>query len=84
MVVAKRASNPGQKNGGPQNIELKDKYVFSHQGEKDQELVEAFGLKVTYFVKSYSEEIMIHGAEVVEAILKDFKTGEVEYVKKKA
>ena len=71
-------------DGGPylQQIELKDKFVLLNAGDPDQELVQVIGIEVSYFVESFSHEVILHGAQVVDAILKDFNTNEVEYVKK--
>lgn len=70
--------------GGPytQKIELKDKFVLLNAGHPDQELVRVIDIEVSYFVESFSHEVISHGEQLVDAILKDFDTNEVEYVKK--
>lgn len=71
--------------GGPyeQAIELSGKYVRVLLGDKD-ELVEVIGLKVIFSVEEIdTREIAIHGDDVVQAILKDFFSGEVEHVHRK-
>lgn len=74
-----------KEEGGPYNqyIKLDDKYVMVNEGKNDQQLIQVEGFDVSYYVESYSHEIISHGEEIVDAILKDFNTNEVEYVKKK-
>jgi hypothetical protein len=73
-----------KKEGGPytQNMKLENKYILLNEGEQDEELVEIDELEITYFVESYSEEVISHGEDIVDAILKDFYTNDVEYVKR--
>jgi hypothetical protein len=73
-----------KKEGGPytQNMKLENKYILLNEGEQDEELVEIDELEITYFVESYSEEVISHGEDIVDAILKDFNTNDVEYVKR--
>lgn len=73
-----------KEEGGPytQNMKLEDKYILLNEGEQDQELVAIDELEITYFVESYSEEVISHGEDIVDAILKDFNTNDVEYVKR--
>ncbi|MGM3305308.1 hypothetical protein ACSQ6I_04850 [Anabaena sp. WFMT] len=59
-------------------IPLKEKYVLVN----GQELVKINEIKVSYYVHSLSDEIIIHGKEVIEAVLKDFGTDEAEYFKR--
>lgn len=74
-----------KEDGGPytQDIKLDDRYVIVNQGKHDEQLIQIEGFDVSYYVESYSHEIISHGEEIVDAILKDFNTNEVEYVKKK-
>jgi len=74
-----------KEDGGPytQAIKLGDKYLLINENCSNEELVEVDELIITYFVESFSEEIISHGEEIVEAILKDCNTDEVEYVKRK-
>ena len=74
-----------KEEGGPYNqyIELDNKYVLINQGKYDEQLIQVEGFDISYYVESFSHEIITHGEEIVEAILKDFNTNEVEYVKNK-
>lgn len=48
------------------------------------ELVRVASIAVKFFVEDYdTREIVIDGTQIVQAILKDFSTGTVEYVKRK-
>ncbi|NLD49038.1 MAG: hypothetical protein GX660_17915, partial [Clostridiaceae bacterium] len=73
-----------KEEGGPYNEEiiLEDKYIEVNDGEGNGELVKIDLLIVTYFVESFSAEIISHGEQVVDAILKDFNTNDIEYVKR--
>lgn len=75
-----------KEDGGPytQEIKLEDKYLLINENAPDEELVEVDELIVSYFVESFSEEVISHGEQIVGAILKDFNTAEVEYVKRKS
>ena len=75
-----------KEEGGPYNqyIELDNKYVLVNQGRQDEQLIQVEGFDISYYVESFSHEIISYGEEIVEAILKDFKTNEVEFVKKKS
>ena len=72
-------------DGGPytQRIPLENKYLYINEGTSNQELVEIMGIEATYYVESYSEEIISHGEEVVEIILKDYVSNDVEHVQRK-
>jgi hypothetical protein len=74
-----------KEDGGPytQNIKLEGKYILMNEGEPDEELIEVIGIKASYYVESVREEIISHGELLVENILKDFNSGEIEYVKNK-
>lgn len=82
--LPKQLETMNKEEGGPytQDIKFKDKYILVNDGEEDEHLVEVDTFKVTYFVESYSEEIISHGEQVVDVILKDFNTDDIEYVKK--
>jgi len=73
-----------KENGGPytQIIPTEGKFVFINQGESDQELIKIQEIVATYYVESSTAEINIYGEQIVEYILKDFTSGEVEYMKK--
>lgn len=75
-----------KEDGGPytQEIPLDDKYVLINLGEPDEILIKISKLIVTFYVGSTSSEIILHGDQIVEVILKDFISGEVEYLKRKA
>ena len=67
--------------GGPyeQVIELKDTFVITNPEEDSEQIVKVKGVKVTYWTEELDvREIILHGDEVVNAILKDFSTGETE------
>jgi hypothetical protein len=69
--------------GGPyeQNIELKNTYVVVNPNETTEQLVKVIGIKVKYWVEELdTSEIVLHGDKIVNSILKDFSSGEVEYV----
>lgn len=71
--------------GGPyeETIELENKYILLNLGDGD-ELVQIIGLKVQYYVEKIdTREICLHGEEIVQAILKDAISGELEHVKRK-
>lgn len=67
----------------PKEIKLEDKYILVNEGGQDEVLVAVDGLKVTHFVESFSDEVISHGEQIVDAILKDFNSKDVEYVKRK-
>ncbi|MGP4073235.1 restriction endonuclease [Piscibacillus sp. B03] len=83
--LPKHIDTLNKEDGGPysQDIKLEDKYVLINEGEQGETLVAVDGLKVTYYVESYSNEVISHGEQIVEAILKEFNTNDVEYVKRK-
>jgi hypothetical protein len=41
------------------------------------------GIEATYYVESYSKEIISHGEEIVQIILKDYASNDVEYVQRR-
>jgi hypothetical protein len=48
-------------------------------------LVKVEGVKITYHLEELDvREVVIAGEEVVDAILKDFNSGEVEHIARKA
>lgn len=71
--------------GGPykQEIKLEDKYLLVDEGKPSEILIGVDSLNATYYVEDYSEEIINHGVDIVEAILKDFFTDDVDHVKRK-
>lgn len=72
-------------DGGPyeKGVELQDHYVSLDLGG-GEELVKATGIKITFFVETQdSQEIVIDAVRTVDTILKDFATGEIEYVHRK-
>jgi len=74
-----------KKEGGPyfQQIQLEDKYILANKGLHNEQLLQVDSFDVSFYVESYSRDIIRHGEEIVEAILKDFNTSEVEFVKRK-
>ena len=71
----------GKEDGGPyvQRIELNDKYLLVDEGLDSEELVPVAALVCTYYVESATQEIISHGEELVQAVLKDFSTQDIEY-----
>ncbi|MBA4074663.1 MAG: hypothetical protein C0508_06435, partial [Cyanobacteria bacterium PR.023] len=68
---------PQQKAGGPYNttIPLTDKYILVNPGDADEELILVTHLDVEYYIEEFDRrEIVVHGDDVVQAILKDFKS----------
>lgn len=77
-VIDKPAGGPYQ-----QKIDLQDRWVLVNAGETDEELIPIIGIDAHYFVEEFDpREVVLHGEEIVEAILKDFDTGETEHVKR--
>lgn len=72
-------------DGGPykQNIPLGGKYIYLNEGRADKELIEVVAIEANYYVESFSDEVILHGEEVVELILKDFQSDNVEHVQRK-
>jgi len=71
--------------GGPYEevIKLEDSYVIINQDERAELLVRVEGVKVKYWVEEIeNREIILHGEQIVQAILKNFRTGEIEFVKR--
>lgn len=83
--LPKQINTLDKEDGGPytQEVKLENKYLLINENSSDEELVEVDKLIINYYVESFSEEIISHGEQIVEAILKDFNTDEVEYVKRK-
>lgn len=70
--------------GGPylQKVSLVDKYILINEADEDEVLVQVSEIEASYFVESVIEEFISDGEEIVDAILKDFITDDIEYVKK--
>ncbi len=82
--LAKQLKVVDKIDGGPykQIIHLPDHYVVVNQGQLDEEFIQVRQLDVEYFVQTVeNRSIILRGEELVEAILKDFASGGVEYVK---
>jgi len=73
-------------DGGPyeQKIKLDDKYVLVQRSSGESELIKVRGIVVTFYVESESNEIIQDAKDVVEAIVKDYQTGQIEHVHRKA
>ncbi len=72
-------------DGGPytQRIPLTDRYIWVNQGTEREELVKVGGLVVEYYVETENlGEIIVDGDRTVEAILKDFDSGDIEHVRR--
>lgn len=71
-------------DGGPyqQRIPLDQHYLLFCEGTNDEELVRVSHLDVSYYVETVEDrEIVVHGRQTVDVILRDFESGEVEYVR---
>ena len=71
--------------GGPyeQRIDLTDKFVLVNPGDPDEELIAVQFAAAKYWVEQFdAKEVTLHGKEIVEAILKDYGTGEIEHIKR--
>ena len=70
--------------GGPylQKFSLIDKYILINEADEDEVLVQVSEIEASYFVESIVEEFISDGEAIVDAILKDFITDNIEYVKK--
>lgn len=78
--LPKQLETLDKEDSGPytQEVKLQDIYLLVNEDDPNEELIEVDKLIITYFVESFSEEIISHGEQIVEAILKDFNTAEVE------
>lgn len=65
-----------------QDISVDNLYIRINVGDAKEELVKVGKISANYYVGSYSQESIIHGEEVVKAILRDYCTGEVEHVRR--
>lgn len=75
-----------QKDGGPYKaiVPTPDFWIYINQGQEGEELVEVSGLGVEYYVETIQiREFTTYGEEVVESILRDNSSGEIEYIKRK-
>lgn len=73
-----------QADGGPykQSVELQNHFIKADLGN-GLELVQVIGVVIEYYVETLeSEEIIINAAATVEAILRDFESGDWEHVHK--
>jgi hypothetical protein len=71
--------------GGPyqEKIFPKNRWLLINPGDSDEELIPIISIDVTYFVEQYDPtEIVVDGAEIVQAVLRDFNTGEIEHFKR--
>jgi hypothetical protein len=73
-----------QDPGGPYNkqVPMEDCYLVLDDGQPDSERVKVSHFDVTYHVQASSQTRSLYGDEVVDMILKDFESGEHEYVKR--
>jgi hypothetical protein len=72
-------------DGGPykEGIRTPNYYVYILSENGDPILKKIGAIEVTYFVDTiHSEEFVVNGEEVVEAILKDTVTNEFEFTKR--
>lgn len=74
-----------KEDGGPyeDRIPLDDAYIWMNRGSLEEELVRVGGLIVTYYVASEDlTRVRLDAEDVVQGILKDFNTGQIDYVAK--
>lgn len=73
-----------QEDGGPyiKSVELENHYIVADLGE-GEELVQVIGVVLEYYVETLeAEELVIDATATVDAILKDFESGEWEHVRR--
>jgi len=81
--LPEQLSGDGCTEGGPfeKTIELEDHYLELKSDDGGSRRVKVSGVKIIYYYETIDvREFTIAGAEVVEAILKDFGSGEIEHV----
>lgn len=72
-------------DGGPykQTIPLDDSFIYVNEGQPSQEFIQVPQLTVTYYTETIDTRTMeLHGAQIVEAILKDNFSGKIEHIKR--
>lgn len=72
-----------REQGGPyvEVHELNDLYTKLNPGTLDERLVKVSAIRVEYFVEvTESSEYTIYGDQVISAVLRDYNSGEVEYM----
>jgi Restriction endonuclease len=76
----------GRDIGGPyiERISLVDHYFPVNLGKANQELVPLDGIDVTFWIAGADETIAFHAHQVVEAILRDEFSGEVEHIHRRS
>jgi hypothetical protein len=85
--IPKSVVDIGKGAGGPYTkaIPLSDHYIRCVDKTGAPQLVKVEGVTITYHLEEFDvSEVVIAGEEVVDAILKDFNSGEVEHVARKA
>jgi hypothetical protein len=85
--IPKSVVDIGKGAGGPYTkaISLSDHYIRCVDKTGALHLVKVEGVTITYHLEEFDvSEVVIAGEEVVDAILKDFNSGEVEHVARKA
>jgi hypothetical protein len=80
--LQKQITIQGRDIGGPymERITPVDHYWPINQGKPNQELVPLDGIDVEFWVEGSDETIAHHAVQLVEAILRDEFTGEIEHV----
>jgi len=84
--LPKQLEVAGKADGGPyiQVIPLSDHYLLFNPGDGDEVFVKVNQLEVEYFVETIDNtDMVVLGEDLIEAILKDFNSGDVEYTKLK-
>lgn len=78
----KQITIQGRDIGGPytERITPVDHYWPINQGRPNQELIPLDGIEVEFWVDGTDEVVAYHATQLVEAILSDEFTGEVEHI----
>ena len=85
--LPKSIADIGNGAGGPytKTISLSEHHIRCVDKTGTPHLVKVEGIKITYHLEELDvREVVIAGEEVVDAILKDFNSGEVEHIARKA
>lgn len=72
--------------GGPyiEKIQTQNVWIRLNEGSDDEEMLPLISVTATYFVENFDErKFRILGKEIVQAILKDSKSGEIEHIKRR-
>lgn len=84
--LPKALAGSGNFEGGPytKRIPLDNHYIQATDKEGSAHILKIAGLTVTYYYDAIDMQVIrLFGDKIVEAILKDFSSGEIEHVKRK-